>query len=264
MFSIIIPVYNREWSIIRAIDSAISFISNLNNGEIIIVDDCSTDNSVNLIKKKIKDSSYKIKLIELETNRGVNNARNIGCQNSVFDWIIFLDSDDELIASNAHKVEYSIKEYNNIPLHFFKCIDSSNNIIGKVFDESKTINLNEILLKGTYGESLVIVKKECILKNPYNSEFNGFEGLLYIKIIDIYGVAKLNSIVVRKYHTDHDTRLSSVDGIKQRRYFLYVGYKYIFKTYFYKINFYNKFYIFLKMFYHFFLHTKSKLASFFE
>ena len=66
MFSIIIPVYNREWSIIRAIDSAISFISNFNNGEIIIVDDCSTDSSVTIINKIIKNSNCNIKLIELK------------------------------------------------------------------------------------------------------------------------------------------------------------------------------------------------------
>jgi glycosyltransferase involved in cell wall biosynthesis len=258
MFSIIIPVYNREWSIIRAIDSAISFISNFNNGEIIIVDDCSTDSSVTIINKIIKNSNCNIKLIELKKNSGVNNARNTGCKASVFDWILFLDSDDELIASSAPRVEYFVKKYNKIPLHFFKCIDSKNNFIGRKFDESKTINLNEIILKGTYGESLVVINRECILKNPYYTEYNGFEGLLYIKIIDMYGAAKLNSIAVRKYHTEHDTRLSSIDGIKKRRYQLYSGYRFILFTYFKKLFFINKVYISIKTFYHLFLHIKSK------
>jgi len=87
--SVIIPVYNSEKYILECINSVIN--QTYKNLEIIIIDDKSTDNSVNIIKS-IKDK--RIKLIELEKNSGAAIARNKGIQASTGHYICFLDSDD--------------------------------------------------------------------------------------------------------------------------------------------------------------------------
>lgn len=87
-FTIVIPLFNKERHIGRAIKSLID--QTYPNFEIIIIDDGSTDNSVNEVVK-VKDS--RIRLIR-QQNKGVSFARNKGIDNAKFDYIGFLDADD--------------------------------------------------------------------------------------------------------------------------------------------------------------------------
>lgn len=88
MISIVIPLYNKEKSVSSTIDSALS--QTFSEFEIIVVNDGSTDNSINIIQG-IKDD--RVKLINIE-NGGVSRARNIGVDNAKFELIALLDADD--------------------------------------------------------------------------------------------------------------------------------------------------------------------------
>lgn len=85
-FSVIIPVFNRENFIKRAVESVLN--QSYKNFELIVVNDGSTDKTLDVIK------NYPIKIISQE-NRGVSSARNRGIKASYGDIITFLDSDDE-------------------------------------------------------------------------------------------------------------------------------------------------------------------------
>lgn len=89
--SIIIPTYNREKTIERAIDSVLSQNTDLTY-EIIVVDDGSTDGTQKIIEDKYGD---KVRYIRHETNKGGCAARNTGIRNAKGDYITFLDSDDK-------------------------------------------------------------------------------------------------------------------------------------------------------------------------
>lgn len=89
LISIVIPLYNKEKYIVRTINSVLA--QTYKKFELIVVDDGSTDNSVNLVRL-VLDS--RIKLILLK-NGGVSIARNVGVENAVGDWVAFLDADDE-------------------------------------------------------------------------------------------------------------------------------------------------------------------------
>lgn len=88
MFSIIIPLYNKQETIKKTVDSILQ--QSLNDFELIIVNDGSTDKSVEIVES-IKDS--RIRLIN-QKNQGVSAARNTGIKNAKYDWIAFLDGDD--------------------------------------------------------------------------------------------------------------------------------------------------------------------------
>lgn len=88
-FSIIIPLYNKEKYIARAVLSALN--QTFQDFEIIIINDGSTDGSL-AAAQKITDSRIKI---FNQKNLGVNNARNAGIKKSSGAYIAFLDSDDE-------------------------------------------------------------------------------------------------------------------------------------------------------------------------
>ena len=105
--SVVIPAYNAEPFIDRAIDSILN--QTYKNVEIVVINDGSKDKT----EKKVKTYTEKydnIKIISTE-NGGVCKARNIGIENSTGDYIIFLDADDELL-NNAIEVmhEYAQKE----------------------------------------------------------------------------------------------------------------------------------------------------------
>lgn len=84
-YSIIIPVYNVEKYLKRTLDSV--FNQTEQNFEVIVVNDGSTDKSIEIAKK------YKVKIIDTK-HVSVSEARNIGVKHAKGDYLIFLDSDD--------------------------------------------------------------------------------------------------------------------------------------------------------------------------
>ena len=95
ILSIIIPMFNSEKTIRRAINSC---LVNIEESEIILVDDGSTDSTVSIINSNYKDllNLGKIRIISSD-HKGAGNARNVGLEKSTGDWVIFLDSDDKFI-----------------------------------------------------------------------------------------------------------------------------------------------------------------------
>ena len=101
-FSIIMPTYNRANCICNAIDSALA--QTYQNFELIIVDDGSTDDTIELLHKKYNAhiANGKIKIFE-EQHNGVSYARNVALSHAKNEWITYLDSDDVL---NKNYLQY--------------------------------------------------------------------------------------------------------------------------------------------------------------
>lgn len=93
-FSIIIPAYNSEKFIEECLNSI--FSQTYKNIEVIVVDDCSTDNTVKVIEKY-----EQLKVFSTKINSRQGTARNIGLENCTGDYILFVDSDDSLYDSEV-------------------------------------------------------------------------------------------------------------------------------------------------------------------
>ena len=89
VFSVVIPNYNSEKYIRKCLDSILQ--QDFTNYDIIIVDDMSTDNSVEIIKSY---NDPRIKLIELDHKAYNGGTRNIGVKNATGEYILFIDCDD--------------------------------------------------------------------------------------------------------------------------------------------------------------------------
>jgi glycosyltransferase involved in cell wall biosynthesis len=97
MVSIVIPTYNAERFMPALLDSV--FRNKIDNMEVIIVDDCSKDDTVKIAKK------YPVRLIELKKNGGPARARNIGAEAAKGDIIFFLDSDVIVLDGSIQEVK---------------------------------------------------------------------------------------------------------------------------------------------------------------
>lgn len=227
MISIVITTYNRIHCVNNAIQCAIEFLENIKKSEIIIVDDCSTDNTFAFLTATYAQPIQAgfIKLTRHTQNRGVTAAKNSGAALAKQEWILFLDSDDTLIPANQASI---VKELNqlpdSIPLVFFRCIDQNSIRTGKEIQQSLSVNLNQFIRYGTYGESLPVVRAVAFHENPYLEKLKGFEGIAYFRIIRKHGNAILSPQIARIYQTQGKDRLCERKNLMQRSCLIAQGY----------------------------------------
>ena len=104
-FSVVIPLYNKEEHILATLNSVLQ--QTFKDFEVIIVNDGSTDNSVNVVAQ-IKDK--RIQLLTLD-NQGVSYARNYGVLKSKANFIAFLDADDIWFPNHLSDLKELAEQY---------------------------------------------------------------------------------------------------------------------------------------------------------
>ena len=142
-FSIIIPTHNSAIFLNNLLDSIIN--QTFKNFELIIVDDNSTDNTVDLIVdklKNIKDFNYNV--VKTDVNIKAGPARNIGIELSVGKYILFIDSDDEIDKNLLINIYTYLRNDNyNIDLLIFGFVE-------KYIKNEKTIFSKNVLYDDIY------------------------------------------------------------------------------------------------------------------
>lgn len=103
MVSIIIPLYNVE----RYVDSSLksAFNQTFEDVEFILVDDCSTDGTMNMVENLVSKSACRerVKIIRHQINSGLSAVRNTGMKHAQGEYIFFMDSDDEVVPDCIEK-----------------------------------------------------------------------------------------------------------------------------------------------------------------
>lgn len=132
LVSIITPLYNAEKYITETINSVIN--QTYKNWEMIIIDDCSSDNGAQIVKEYEKKDK-RIKYIKLEENSGAAIARNIGIEKAKGEFIGFLDSDD-LWKKDKLEKQINFMRQNEIAFSFtqYEKIDEESNKLNILVD----------------------------------------------------------------------------------------------------------------------------------
>lgn len=135
MVSIVIPLYNSEKFIDATLESCLN--QTYKNIEIIVVDDCSSDKSVEIVKKKMAGEK-RIQLLMNEKNSGFIKSMNRGIKASKGEYIIGLGNDDILEPTHV-EIMRSYFEKDDISFAYCKSnyIDENGNKIG----ESRTLDI---------------------------------------------------------------------------------------------------------------------------
>lgn len=183
LVSVILPTFNREKLLKRAIDSVIN--QTYNFWELIIADDGSEDNTFEIIKKYQKHFQN-IRYFR-HSNRKLPLTLNAGIQASMGDYLTFLGSDDEY---KKEHIQLRVEEIMNENIDF---IHGGVEIIGDPYvkdknDKSKMIHLNDCTIGGTF-----FAKKEVFVN------LNGFKDIEYSedseffeRVLSKYKIKKVN------------------------------------------------------------------------
>ncbi len=198
LVSVIIPTYNRKEKVKRALQSVIK--QTYKNWEAFVIDDGSTDDSIEILKAF---QAPHIHIIRQEENRGVSFARNLGIQKAQGSLICFLDSDDEWLEQKLEKQIESYKK-NLLPIIHTDEIWIRNGVRvnpkkihkkygGRIFKPS--------LLLCTMSPSTVMIHKK-VFKNigGFREDFVVCEDYeLWLRISCQYNVDFIPEPLIKKY-----------------------------------------------------------------
>lgn len=228
LVSINIPVYKCEKYVYRCLESVKN--QTYPNLEVILINDCTPDNSLEVIEQFKKDNpQFEFKLIHLPENKGLSVVRNTGIESSTGKYIYMLDSDDYITSDCIEVlVEVSEREKSEITVGETVCYDSNDDKEKSLFPiktDRKVIEGNDLIFtRFVVGDWPIIgpnklYRRDWIIKND----------LRFIK--GLYSQDELWA-----FHCAH--KLNKITFLKKKTYIYYLhGASTIFnKT---KINFEN-------------------------
>lgn len=164
-FSIVIPSYNSSTTIFDAIESC--RIQSFSDWELIVVDDCSSDNSIELVRERYK-SDKRIKIYRFEENRGPAYARNWGWDMASGQYICFLDADDTWDSNKLSFLYEIIIEYQS-PLcigHWYS--EEKRRLKIPENGKIKKLGFTHVLLQNPFNTSCLTISSEC--KERFNED----------------------------------------------------------------------------------------------
>lgn len=236
LVSIITPLYNSEKFIKEAIKSVQNQI--YSSWEMIIIDDCSSDNSIQIIEKFVKKDE-RIRLLSNKTNLGVSASRNHGIKEAKGRFIAFLDADDLWNKEKlSTQIAYILK--NNIGFSYtaYKKISENGETRGLI-TIPETITYNK-LLKSNYIGCLTVVYDTTIFpKVSFSNARKSEDYLLWLKMIKKVGYAYGINTPLAKYRVLNSSRSSNkFDAVKFQWMIYYEIEKLgLFKSIYYFINY---------------------------
>lgn len=209
MFSVVIPLYNKELSIKNTIQSVLN--QSYQNFEIIVINDGSTDESAKIVETI---SDERIRLIQ-QKNQGVSAARNRGIQEASNEWIAFLDGDDIWSQEHLQEITIMMRKFpeEKIFVTSFEYSDKRpmfrhprKEAIFKIDNYFKDA-IKEYLM----WTSIVVVHKSCFKKiGGFNEKLNRGEDLdLWVRLVRNYNIIKSIKITaIYKIDAENRTYLS--------------------------------------------------------
>lgn len=165
MFSVVIPLYNKEEYILRAVESVLA--QNFKDFELIIIDDGSTDNSLAILKCI---SDPRVTVIQ-QANQGVGLAGNTGMAEAKYDWIALLDADDAWSTNHLSELAKIINTSSSLGMVATRVLEIDTNLykIANSKDEPSKIRSIDYFLEASKEIGIVHSSSVAISKEAFNS-----------------------------------------------------------------------------------------------
>lgn len=214
-FSIIIPLYNKEDYVLNTLNSI--FQQTFSNYEIIVVNDASTDNSLQLVKEL---NDKRIRIIENKENLGLSATRNTGISHAKNNYIAFLDADDCWHTTFLERIASLIEEFPDEGV-FATCYEENFN--GKRL--SPKINIPDhkkgtsFLITNFFKLNMyrLILTQSCfVAKKQVLENINGYDiAVTFAEDIDFYIHCFSKNNLAYHYETCHTQNTTVTSSLTQ-------------------------------------------------
>ena len=182
------PAYNAERYICQAIDSVLS--QTYKNFELIIVNDCSTDNTQKIIEK-MRNKDNRIKIYKNEKNCGVSFTRNFAVSKAKGEWVAFLDSDDMWTQNKLEEQMKFIDEQPDEPIIVYTASSFINENDEKYKYQSNVpykVDYKNLLKQNVISCSSVLIQKKCFNEISWENDRVHEDFLLWLKVLKKYDI----------------------------------------------------------------------------
>lgn len=208
-FSVIITTHNAQQTIRKTLNSVLS--QTFKSFEIVVVDDKSLDYTLTIIDQMLRESNFESKVIKLNENKGVSEARNCGVNVCRGKYVAFLD-DDDIWLPNKLKMQYEDICCKGVDWLFsnYYVVNDQYKKISKRYRNPGKYDFKKIIVAGNpVGFLTVVVKKEILISHPFKKVHhedydlwlrlskNGYKGYLDEKYLALY-MKRKNSISSNK------------------------------------------------------------------
>lgn len=222
--SVIIPVYNRETTILRCLDSLKS--QTFDDYEIIIINDGSTDKSEELIKE-YSGNFRRFQYISIDNN-GVSNARNIGILKSNGKYVTFLDSDD------TYQENFLASMYNQISINDADACFCGHFIVNsydekkkaKIYFKKSNLLINYLKNKTTPNTNSWIIRRDILINKRLFFEVGnnlGEDMIFFTSLILVTKNINFVKAYLTNYYISTEDSLSKKIDDKVQRDFLWMN-----------------------------------------
>lgn len=213
-FSVVIPLYNKELSIRNTILSVLN--QSYQNFEIVVINDGSTDSSVDAVKA-IKDE--RIRLIHQE-NQGVSAARNRGIKESKYEWVAFLDGDDLWESNHLEEIIKMMNTFPNEKVYVTSFEYSDKRVMYKHKREDSIFKIEnyfkEAIRENLMWTSIVVVHKSCFDAIGFFNQIlvRGEDLDVWARLAKKYQIVKSEKITAL-YRVDSENRTDVIKDVEK-------------------------------------------------
>ncbi|WP_163922323.1 glycosyltransferase [Photobacterium sp. Alg240-V54] len=198
--TVYITSYNREDLIVRAINSVLN--QTYDHFELIIVDDCSTDRTVENIKSCIRGFSN-VRLLINEKNRGACYSRNLAIKESRGEYITGLDDDDAFSISRLQVFVNNIDEKYSFLCTPLKVISKSMDY--KAQNKTGVISLDDMKNCNCIGNQIFVKKKLLVQTGGFDESFPAWQDYeLFFRLLLKFGKAYKIKTYTYLHYIDHE------------------------------------------------------------
>jgi glycosyltransferase involved in cell wall biosynthesis len=192
-FSVVIPTYNRAGLILKTLSSVLA--QTYAHYEIIVIDDCSTDNTAEILEPLIREG--KIRYLRHDHNYERSQARNTGMEKATGEFLTFLDSDDLMYPANLADAAQYIKDNPQTKLfhNLYQLVDEDGKILCK-YDFPSLDDPLRAITAGNFLSSIgVFTQREIYKSYRFDTALTSSEDWdFWLRIVPYYRPGRINKV----------------------------------------------------------------------
>ena len=195
LVSVVIPNYNGEQFVSETLETVLN--QTYQHFEIVVVDDCSTDRSPEIIEGYCRNDP-RVRLIRLDENKGVANARNCGILQAKGDYIALLDNDD---LWTEDKLERQVRLAGKADIVYcsYDFIDEHDKPLKRPFVVTPHITFKSMLTSSMISCSTAFIKTDILKAHLFDNRYYHEDYVLWMKLLRIPVTAAGDEKVLMHY-----------------------------------------------------------------